>query len=663
MSSVIEFRAVRQPSGTADTDLVDVAPLTETFNRTASGATLVFSDGDGTKIDDYDYGQRVQIQHSTDGGSTWSTRLEGFAADRSRTAEQEFPALRVEVLAYNHLLRRRHIFKSYSSSTISTILKDLIETFTAVTWNAANVTVTNDKTISREFKGERVDEAIAYLASISADEEWYVNDSLEFVFQEQSSSTANPIGDTDVIRHNFPSEATIDINRYELFYNSGGSEDHIIVEDLVQQDELKDKLGAARAVETSDADTLPEITDRDRAEEIARQRLDAMSEVTTGTVTVPLGRFNTEVGDVLDLTITDAGITNEDFRVAAIQYRWQEGETTLTLAENVDFVDDILVALSDSLDNVRARDADTSVTATQFLDVLSGVTLSLSATLTTKTAGSGFKLGQSQLGQGSGDQLGGSVSSTATVSVESKKATVELLNLCRDYWQGAGFTDLTHIGVGTDDTAATKGDAALTSAVAREPVEKFGEGNSGVKFEFVASIPAGGQYAEAADLKEFGIFDAASGGNMYARVTYDDTTIDASTRLKIHLEVTVDTDSDLQGVTTTKGQERLVDLIKGDTTAHEPSDMVYGTGTTAASESDSSLGSKQHEDTIDSTADRSPGVTDIVEEITSGDADTTNFSEVGYENAANELLARAVFAAIPDDRVVVTNYRWQASNA
>lgn len=664
MSTVTEFRAVRQASGTTDTDLFDLRPLRESFNRSASGAMAIFTDSDGTKIGNYPYGQRVQIQHSTDGGGSWATRFEGFAADRVRTDTEGFPALEVRILPYSHLLRRRDVYKTYSSSSISTILQDLIESFTGVTWNASNVSVTNDKTISREFKGERVDEAISYLASISADEEWSVNNSLEFVFQKQSTSSAPGISDTDVIRHDIPDEATVAINRFELFYNSGGSEDRIIVEDLPQQETLKDQLNAARAVEISDSDTLPEITDRDRAEEIARQRLDAKSEITTGTVTVPLGRFNTSVGDVINVTISDANITGEDFRVAAIEYNWQEGETRLTLAENVDFVDDVLVALSDKMVNVRARDADTSVTATQFLDVLSGVTLSLSASATTKTAASdAFIVGQSQTGTGSSDKIGRGVGSTSSLTIESQKATVALLNLCRDLWQGASATDLTHIGVGTDGTAATRADTTLGSAVDRVTVHRFGEGSSAVVFELTAQIPAGGVFGNAVDIKEFGVFDSDSGGNMYARVTFGDAAIDSDTRLKLGLTVTVDTDSDLQGVITTTGQQRLVDLITGDSTAHEPSDMVYGTGTTSATESDTALGSKSHEDTIDSTADRSPGVTDIVEEVLAGDANTTNFAEVGYENAANELLARVTYPALASDVVLVTNYRFQASNA
>lgn len=665
MSTAIEFRAVRQPSSTADTALVDVQ-LLETFNRTASAATLTFTDADGTKLDDYPFGQRVQIQHSTDGGNNWTTRLEGFAADRNRTSELDFPALEVDVLAYNHLLRRRHVFKTYSSSTVSTILQDLIETFTGVTWNASNVTVTNDKTISREFKGERVDEAIAYLSSISADEEWFVNDSLEFVFQEQDTSTAAGIGDTDVIRHDFPTRATVGINRYELFYNTGGSEDRIIVEDLPAQEDLKDKLNAARAVEISETDTLPEITDRDRAEEIARQRLDAQSEVQTGTVTVPLGRFGTEVGDVLNLTVSDAGITNEDFRVAAIEYRWQEGETVLTLAENTDFVDDILVALSDSLDNVRARDADTTVTATQFLDVISGVTVTLSVTARQDTVSSGTFIvgeGQSEVGHNR-DTPGQFRASVTRQTINTKKATKAFLNLVRDLWQdgNSAFIDLTHMAIGTGTTDATVGDTALGTEGLRDGIGKFGEGSAVEKIEFHSARFTAGGSLNGSDLTESGVFDAASSGNMYLRTTFDALTHGTDTIEFVDIEAEIDNDGDLQGALVNKGQERLADLVLGESN-HEPANMLYGTGTTAAAVTDTSLGSQQHSDAIDSTADRSTGVTDIKEETTAGEANTTNWSEIGYENSSNELLARTTFPALSSDVTLVANYRFQASNA
>lgn len=662
--STIELRLRRPSDGTTDTDLFDVKPLRESFSRFASGATLPILDRDGATLDDYPYGTRVQVQYSTDAGSTWTTRLEGLVADATRSTRTDIPMVEVELVAYDHLLRRRKVYKSYND-TISNILNDLITSFTSVSWVSSNVSVTNNQTINREFKGERVDEAIKYLASESADEEWGVNDSLEFFFRSQDDTRAPAATDADVIRYDLPTKGKRSVNRYKLFYGSSGSS-YVTREDREQQQALKDKLGTGSRVVISDSDTLPEITDEDRAAGIAEQRLGEQSVIQTGTVTVPFGRFGTTAGDVVELSIGDAGITATDFRVAQIEYDWGRAETTLTVAENsAGNMDSLLIGLSDSVDNVRARDADSSATGTEYLDLQSGVQLSTNASLTTKQHGSGgFVLGQSELGQGTSDQLGGGVASSSSITVESKKAGSALLNLLRDLWQDGNSesADLTHVGVGTDDAAATRADTSLQAAVDREAVDKYGAGNSAQKIEFVATIPAGGPYADAASLKELMVFDADTGGTGYLRVTHADTSLDASTRLKVHVEVDVQNDPDGQGVITSKGQERIRDLAIGESD-HEPSDRVYGTGTSAPSESDTSLGSQSHEDAIDSTADRSTGIASVVERITAGDADTTNFSELGEENAADELLSRVVFEAYGSDVVVESDHRFRARNA
>lgn len=664
---VTEFRVVRQPSGTVDTSLYDVRPLREAFQRAASGGTLSFADSDGTTEADYPYGQRCQVQSTTDGGSTWTTRLEGFVANATPNRRDGLPQVDVDLVAYDHLLRRRKVYKTYSSTTISSILKDLITTFTAVTWNASKVTVTNDATISREFKGDRVDEAIAYLASESGDEEWGVDDSLEFFFQEQDTTRAPAVSDADVIDHDLPTQGKRAINRFKLFYGPSGNRNAVVVEDRESQQDLKNKLGTGGGVEIADSDTLPEVTDEDRAEAIARQQLDGRSVIRTGTVTVPLGRFGTEAGDVINLTVSAAGITDSDFRVAQIEYNWQDGETVLTIAENRGEIDDLLVALSDSVDNVRAREADPSVTPTNFLDLQSGVTVSQSATVIEKTVNSGaftFGLGDSasEFSLEPMDNLGQQYDGYSTIATESDTVTKASLNGFRDVWQGESSPGISHAGVGSSDAEAVRADNSLDSQITRFSLGVFDATDAAREIQFDAVVPPHDTAVMGATLREWGWFDALSGNDMYVRVTHADASHDATTMHVCRVVLTVDDDPDEQGVITDKGQERLRDLFIGET-GHEPSDMVYGTGSTDPAESDTSLASKSHEDAIDSTADRSTGITDIVERVTDADADTTNFSEVGYENSSNELEARVTFEAYSSDVVVETHYRFKARNA
>lgn len=667
----IEFRAKDPADGSTDTDLYDV-DLVDAFSRFASKATPKFVDTDGTKVDTYPYGRRVEFEYSEDGGSTWNLRLATTVADAIRTNNDGLPAVGGTFVSYDHYLRREPVNKTYTDTAISTILEDIITTFTPVNWVASNVTVVNDATLA-EFvlQSERPDVGIAELASRSGDEEWGVNDSLEFFFQPQDSTRADPIGDTDVIDHDLPTEGKRAINRFTLFYGdpANNNETFVTVENREAQQDLKDKLNAPRNVVVAAEDTRPEVSDDKYAEDLARQELGQRSVIQTGTITIPLGRFDITAGDVFQLTLSDAGIDTTDFRVAQIEDRWGKGVHQLTIAENsASNMEDLLTGLSDSMDNVRARDADPDATGTTFLDLQSGVEVSLSVTVRRKSRNtSGFTAGFGDSGSvatvAPTDTVGLQFDGYTTVANEGSVATVATLNALRDVWQGDSGPGISHLGIGRDDAEPTRSENSLSDQITRQSLATFAKDQDNQTVQFDGAIPSNDTTLLGETLSEWGAFDASTGNDMYWRVTTADTDHDGTTVHTIRVELTLDDDADEQGVITTTGQQRLRDLYVGDTGV-EPSDMVYGTGTTAASQSDTSLGSKAHEDAIDSTADRSTGITDVVEETTSGEADPTNWSELGQHNADDDLLSRVVFEAYGSDVTPLkVNHKFRASNA
>lgn len=661
MSGQVQWRAVRQPSGDVDTDLFDVAPVTLTANRFARSAALVFDDVDGAKSDAYPRGQRVELEVSTDGGSSWTRRSAGFVQDKTDAAQGA--TTDVELVGYDHLLRRREVYKTYTDATISTILEDLITSFTAVQWVAGNVDVGNDTTITREFKGERVDEAIQELASRSADERFGVTDDFEFFFRQQDTSRAPSIVDGDWLDYDLPEDGKRAVNRVRLFYGQSGSESSVIVEDREAQRDLKDQLAASRRVVISTEATYPEIGNEDAARDKAKQLLGQRSERLTGTVTT-FGHFDTSPGDVLRLQINEKNV-DTDFAVAQIEHYWSRDETKLTLAENRGDVGDLLVGLSDEVGRVSARAADPDAGFTRFLEFTSGVTVAVDATVRRDELAAdqflaGF--GRSTPGFERADRPGFRLESRTEVAVESLSPTKAFLNLLRDLWQGESSTDLTHLALGHGGDGATRSDTALIDEATRHALQHAGPtGTSSVELEG-SRLPAGGALA-GTSLQEAGVFDAASGGNLYTRVTFD-STHSASTIHSVDLVLTLDDDPDRQGVITTTGQERLRDLVVGET-GHEPATMVYGTDTTSETAGDTALGAKVHEDAIDSTADRSTGITDVVERIAAGEVNGNDLSELGEENASDELLSRLVFEPLAktSDFALETTHRFVVENA
>lgn len=696
MTGIIEFRARRPGTDTIDTDLYDVTPLRDAFERFASGVTLRFRDPDQTKIDDYPFGTRVEVQTNTDATTgqfdgvfvagfgesqagfgisdvvtlssnrSWWARGTYLTLEPSRTTSDGFPIVEVDAVGYEHLLTREQIVKDYSSSAKTTILNDIITTFTPITWDANQVDVQDDTSIDLSLRGVTPAEAISEIVSRSANEEWGVDDELTFFLESQNTSSAPDVADTDVIDHDLPERGARDVNKFTVYY--GASEDKAWVEeDRQAQLDLKDQLNADRRVVIADSDSFPEITTEDEAREKAKKRLDDQSLVKTGTITTPLGSLRTRSGDVFDLSISDAGISNEEFRIAQIDYEWGRGITRRTIAKNTAAnIDELLISLSESLTNERLQTTATNPTEVKALRLESELEVTPTAKLQTKTAASdSFVLGQSDLGLNTSDELGGGLDSASTsVSIDSSIATKALLDLLRDLWKtgNSAFTDLTHVSVGTGSSTPSISDDKLAIETGRVNTGRFGETGTVTVAEISVAVPAGGAIADSGAISEIGAQDAASGGSLYARfVTSNSVSIDSDTRLTGRITIALDNDSAGDGVVTNTGQERWLDLLVG-TSGVEPTDFVYGDGTSAESVSDTSLDNQIHEDAIDNDDIGSTGIMHFFERVKTSDAATEDIAELGLENSSDELLSRFQFEAYGESVEIETIYGFRANN-
>lgn len=89
-------------------------------------------------------------------------------------------------------------------------------------------------------------------------------------------------------------------------------------------------------------------------------------------------------------------------------------------------------------------------------------------------------------------------------------------NLLRDFLAGDGPAALSHVALGTGTTAPAATDTALQNEIFRDAITQ--------KVKDVAKLTVkyylGTQYANGYTLAEAGLFNAATGGVMYARVTF-----------------------------------------------------------------------------------------------------------------------------------------------
>jgi hypothetical protein len=92
------------------------------------------------------------------------------------------------------------------------------------------------------------------------------------------------------------------------------------------------------------------------------------------------------------------------------------------------------------------------------------------------------------------------------------------LALLRDVLAGDAAT-ISHGAVGTDGTAPAAADEALGGEVFRDLISQTSpQGGGATPYGLVVKFVVGSQFANGNTLREAGLFNAASGGAMYARV-------------------------------------------------------------------------------------------------------------------------------------------------
>jgi hypothetical protein len=347
--------------------LLDVR-VTDTFNRFARDATVVLDDPEGVLRADYPSGYPVQLEVKRDIDTSWSVRFGGFVF--GDTTDRN--TLELDILGHDLWLRRRKIFDSYTDTAISAILKDLIQTYTPLNWDASLVEVTDGRLYTRQWKGEALAEIIDELSAASDGEEFGATNDARFYFQpRETSQSPRSFGVGEYYKADFDEDTTREVNRVVLYYGEGSSTGAVAVQDRASQRALQNDLGAPRPVVIEKTANFPEIVNEATAETRARKILGAQTSIRTGKLR-SWDAFDVTPGDIATVTAPAQNVDGE-FRVAEIEYRWQADETRLRLAENSAGVVDVLSGLSDEVTRVDAKGADENASVNEVVDLLGEV--------------------------------------------------------------------------------------------------------------------------------------------------------------------------------------------------------------------------------------------------------------------------------------------------
>lgn len=425
----VEWRLRRPQDSATDPDLFDVYHK-DAFNRFAREAKVWLEDPDGDKEDTYPRFTNVELDVKRDIDSSFiQPRFGGYVAESTHKSNAEQTILRC--LSFDSFLRQKPVTRGYSSRTISYILEDLISDneITPVQWaSGANVTIENDVTITREWKGIPLDDVLEELSNISAGEEWGATDANEFFFRPVGSNQSpRDFTEGQYFDAEFGEDAKKAVFRVTVHYGDVSADGSTDNRAAVQIDQSGEQQTAGNRLGTSDVVVelqkyFPEITSKAAAKRKGNDILDRHSPLTIGNVTTWEG-FDVRPGDVAYVEVPTNGTAGE-FRVAQIEHSWRADETEVKLAENSQGVLDTLVVAADEIERLDSRGLDATATPDQEVQLEVGSTLELDDSLTidkrekTQTVflfgTGGGELGDTAAG---GGVLGDSSLSTSTTTI------------------------------------------------------------------------------------------------------------------------------------------------------------------------------------------------------------------------------------------------------
>lgn len=576
------FSVIRD--GTVVEDSVfDVDPVAITSNPFGNFAVVKMDDRGGELFDEYSRGTRIDISVdpddntltissgetvTTDSGATdtYSTvnnggtysnqgtveagtgtidgKFTGYVVEPRESEQSGADVLEVEAYSFDQFLRRNTVSEDQTGNLISEALQSIAENDTPVTYNAANIEVGDDQELTRSYRGEPVENVLRDLAFKSNNEEFGVDDNLEFFFRPRETTHIDRgIDDTQWFNYDIPELGKETINEVEVWFDDG--EESVIVDDGTDKLDLQDSLDLPEPGTQRAELQRPLITDINDAEDIGRKYLAFRNSTLSGTVTT-FGLYDAEPGDTIDVTIAPRGI-DEEFVIASTEFRWGRDETILTIVERRGDVDDILTEINDSVQRQE----------------MSGANRDAPKNRITTTNATGI------------------VSITADADGNTPDADRFVnggRNAVRDTWTGDSPPDITTLVVGDDNAGLSRSNTALVNQTNSATVSQNLPDAKSV--EFSASITQTG-------VEEIGL--ETSGGTLIMRATFD-TAVDLNGTVTVTLTVSND-DSVSRGVLTNDGQTAVRDIL-ADNVPDLPADYAYGDDGTAVAESDAALGNE-----------------------------------------------------------------------
>jgi len=592
---IVEWRVTRDQTEVIDR-VFDVDPVVDTANPFGDYAVFKADDSEGDLFGKFPRGTRVDIAVSTNGGITYENKFTGYTVERRENEQSGADVLEVEAYSFDQFLRRNTVSNDQTGNTIAEALEDIITTDTPVSYVAANVDVGDEQELTRSYRGVAVETALRDLAFKSNNEEFGVNDSIEFFFRDRETVHIDPgIDNTQWFNYDIPELGKETVNEVEVWFDDGNSS--VVVDDGTDKLDLQDSLGLPDPGTQRAELNRPLITDISDAEDIGRKYLKFRRSTLSGTVTT-FGLFDAQPGDTIDIKIDSRGIDNE-FVIASTEYRWGRDQTILTIVEQRGDVDDILTELNESVKREEMQGANRDAPKNRITSTNAAAVVSVTADADGNTP--------------DGDRF-----------VNDGRRAV------RDAYAGQSPPDITTLVVGSDGSGLSRSNTALENQTNSATVSQSLPDAKSV--EFSASVTQSG-------VQEIGL--EAADGTLITRATFD-APVDLDGTVTVTLSVSND-DSVSRGVLTNDGQTAIRDIL-ADNNPTLPTDYGYGSDDTAVAETDTALGTEVTTVPLDEIAVQSADTNSDWSGITSFGAT----DPLTVQNGQLELAQTGFFAEVED---------------
>jgi len=162
----------------------------ETINPFGDRFVTEHLDSEGEKFAQISVGDPAEVfarppTPSGEPDEEWESIFEGYVTQDEEYQEDNRDKLEIDIYSFDQLIRNERVSNDQEGERVFDVLEDIVIEDTPVAWNAANVSVGDNRRVNRSLQGKTIDEALEILSRKSENESFGVTTEREFFFRRR----------------------------------------------------------------------------------------------------------------------------------------------------------------------------------------------------------------------------------------------------------------------------------------------------------------------------------------------------------------------------------------------------------------------------------------------------------------------------------------------